>query len=48
MGDKNPVIVEFLVETEKLLDDFMKYMEHMDSRIKKIESQLTHTETWHS
>ena len=45
MSDQSPVIVEFLVETKKLLDDFMKYMEHMDNRIKKIESQLAPTET---
>ncbi len=38
--DQSPLIVEFLVETKKLLDDFLKYLEHMDSRIKKIETQI--------
>jgi len=45
MSAQPKAFVEFLEMTKKLLDDFMKYMEHMDNRIKKIESQLAPTET---
>ena len=40
MSDKTKEIVRFLDETKKLLEGFMKYLENIESRIQKIETQL--------
>jgi len=41
MSAQNEAIVQFLDETKKLLSNFMKYLEGIESRIKKIEAQIT-------
>ncbi len=40
MSDKTKEIVQFLDETKKLLEGFMKYLENIENRIQKIETQL--------
>lgn len=34
-------IMEIIIETKSILDDFMKYIKNIDRRLKKVESQIS-------
>ena len=34
-------IMDIIIETKSILDDFMKYIKNIDRRLKKVESQIS-------
>ena len=41
MSDEKDKIMDIVIATKSLLDDFMNYMLSFESRLKKIEKQLS-------
>ena len=40
MSDETEKIMDIVKETKSILDDFVKYLINIDSRLKKVESQI--------